>query len=49
MTPQDKRNRARRLRDIAATKSGVLAHDIIQQARRLEEAANVQEREAAER
>lgn len=45
MTPQDKRDRAKRLREIAATKSGTLAHDIIQQARRLEAAANEQERE----
>lgn len=45
MTPQDKRDRARRLRQIAATRNGVLAHDIIQEARRLEAAADQQERE----
>lgn len=45
MTPQDKRDRAKKLRNIAATKSGVLAYDILQQARRLEAAADKQERE----
>jgi hypothetical protein len=39
MTAQDKRERAKKLREIAATKSGVLAYDIIQQAQRLEAAA----------
>ena len=44
MTAQDKRDRAMRLREIAATRSGMLAHDIIQQAKRLEAAADEQER-----
>jgi hypothetical protein len=44
MTAQDKRDRAKRLREIAATKSGTLAHDIIQQAQQLEAAADEQER-----
>jgi hypothetical protein len=44
MTAQDKRDRAMRLREIAATKGGMLAHDINQQAKRLEAAADEQER-----
>lgn len=45
MTPQDKRERARRRREIAATRNSVLAGDIIEQARRLEDAADKQERD----
>ena len=43
MTAQDKRHRAKRNCEIAATKSGVLAHDIVLQAWRLEAAADQQD------
>lgn len=45
MTPQDKRERARKLRGIAASRSRVLATEILELARRLEQAADEQERD----
>ncbi len=42
---QDKRERARNLREIAETRSSVLARASIEQARLLEDAADRQERE----
>lgn len=45
MTPQDKRKRARKLHDYAATKSGTLAQEIREMARRLEQDADKQERD----
>ncbi len=45
MRPQDKRERARKLREIAETRSSVLARALIEQARLLEDAADKQERD----
>ena len=45
MTPESKRERVRKLREVAATKSRFLAEEIIDLARRLEKAADDQERE----
>jgi hypothetical protein len=47
MTPQDKRERARKLHGVAATKAGVLAHEIRELARKLERAADDQEHDEA--
>lgn len=49
MTPSDKRERARKLREVAATKQKSLADEIIALARQLERAADEQEREARKR
>ena len=45
MTAQDKRDRAQKLRDFAATRDGALAYELLQQAQRLEAAADEQERQ----
>lgn len=49
MTPENKRDRAKRLREIAATKHRQLADEILDLARRLESDADLQEREAGDR
>lgn len=48
VTPKNKRERARKLRELAATKSRVLGDEIRELARSLEKAADEQEREAGE-
>ena len=45
MTPRDKRERARKLRELARARSRILADEILELAKRLEQAADKQERD----